>query len=439
MPKKIVKAFSPWYNTVMENNAIFNATVCILGILILSIHTVNLIVKKGKRKDEKSLLDFFVFTIIHFTTYLVFALVKVAYTSNVYIIAFYTVFYIFNNVEVFMLYRYMSRYVELSVKTEKALSVLNLCLFSVFVALDIINTFTGIFFTAQNGVYLRSRAMILSQGYQFVMFVVIFLVTVLNKRLNAREKTAFALYCFLPLVAIILQNVFKGYAIAYASILVAIEVLFFFVNVQKNIELAKEEEKNKDAQIKIMLSQIQPHFVYNSLSSISTLIPLDPPKAQEALDDFTEYLRRNLSSLTAPKRIPFEDELNHIKTYVTLEKIRFGERINVVYDIQATDFAVPALSIQPIVENAVKHGILQRLKGGTVTLRTYSTDESYVVEVSDDGVGFRPDDVDFESNRHFGINNVKYRIEKAGNGTLTIESTEGKGTRVRVVFHKETL
>ena len=92
VPKKIVNAFSPWYNTVMENKAIFNATVCILGILILSIHAVNLIVKKGKRKDEKSLLDFFVFTIVHFATYLVFALVKMAYTSNAYIIAFYTVF-----------------------------------------------------------------------------------------------------------------------------------------------------------------------------------------------------------------------------------------------------------------------------------------------------------------------------------------------------------
>ena len=423
----------------MENNAIFNATVCILGILILSIHTVNLIVKKGKRKDEKSLLDFFVFTIVHFATYLVFALVKAAYTSNAYILVFYTVFYIFNNVEAFMLYRYMSRYVELSVKTEKALSVLNLCLFSVCGALDVINAVTGIFFTAQNGVYLRSRAMILSQGYQFVMFVVIFLVTVLNKRLNAREKTAFALYCFLPLVAIILQNVFKGYAIAYASIIVAIEVLFFFVNVQKDIELAKEEEKNKDAQIKIMLSQIQPHFVYNSLSSISTLISLDPSKAQAALDDFTEYLRRNLSSLTETKRIAFEDELKHIQTYVALEKIRFGDRINVVYDTPITGFYVPALSIQPIVENAVKHGILKKLEGGTVTLRTYSTDEAYAVEVADDGVGFRMEEVDFESNRHFGINNVKYRIEKAGNGTLTIESVEGKGSRVTVVFRKEKI
>lgn len=423
----------------MEGNSIFNATVCIMGILILSIHIANLLAKKGKRADEKGFLDFFVFTAFHFTTYLVFTLVKVVYTSNAYIIAFYTIFYIFNNVEIFLLYRYMNIYVDLPSKTKRVLSIVNITLFAVFVALDIVNAFTGIFFTAENGIYLRSKAMIVSQGYQFVMFVTIIIVTGINKKLNVREKTAFALYCFLPLVAIILQNIFKGYAIAYASIIVAIEVLFFFVNVQKNIDLAKEEEKNKEAQIKIMLSQIQPHFIYNSLSAISTLIAIDPEKAQAGLDDFTEYLRRNLSFLTETKSISFEDELNHIKTYVSLEKMRFGNRVNVIYDTETTDFYVPALSIQPIVENAVKHGILKKLEGGTVTLRSYETDEAYVVEVVDDGVGFRMEDVDFESNRHLGINNVKYRIEKAGNGELTIDSEEGKGARITVAFHRGTL
>ena len=421
----------------MDKNSIFNATVCIMGILILTIHIVNLIVKKEKRKDEKTLLDFFVFTVVHFVTYLVFTLVKVNFTSNAYIIAFYTVFYICNNLEVLMLYRYTDRYIELSHKTKKVLSVVNLSLFSVFVILDLINVFTGIFFTAENGVYLRSKTMIVSQGYQFVMFVVVFLATITRKKLNVREKTAFALYCFLPLVAIILQNVFKGYAIAYASIIVSIEVLFFFVNVQKNIDLTKEEERNKEAQIRIMLSQIQPHFIYNSLSSISTLISIDPEKAQTALDDFTEYLRRNLSSLTKTNSIPFEDELRHVKTYVSLERMRFGDRINLIFDIQTTDFHVPALSIQPLVENAIKHGILKKLEGGTVTVKTYETTEEFVVEVIDDGVGFRMGNVDFASNDHLGINNVKYRIEKVGDGTMTIHSEEGKGTCVKVAFHKE--
>ena len=420
----------------MSGNVIFNATVCIIGILILLIHAVNLILKKGKRKDEKSLLDFLAFTIVHFALYLTFTLIKQVYTSNAYVIAFYTVFYILNNAEVFMLFKYMSSYVDLDKKVRKPFVILNIALFSAFVLLDVINAFTGIFFTAVDGEYVRSKMMIVSQGYQFVMFVSVFVLTAFNKKLNVREKISFGIYCVLPLFAIVLQNIFKGYAIAYASIIVAIEILFLFLNVQKNIALSKEEEKNKEAQIKVMLSQIQPHFIYNSLSSISTLITIDPEKAQEALDNFTEYLRSNLSSLTETRLIPFEDELKHIKTYVALEKIRFNDRINVIYDIETTDFNVPPLSIQPIVENAIKHGILKKLEGGTLTLKTRETQDAYVVEIHDDGVGFKMDDVNFDENVHFGINNIKFRINKMCKADLAITSEIDKGTDAIITFFK---
>ena len=338
----------------MENSYIFNATVCIIGILIFIVHIISIILKKNKRKDEMCLLDFFIFTILHFSIYLTFTFIRMSYSSNGFIIAFYTSFYIMNNIELLLLFRYMKNYTELPNKIGKTLKIINLSSFSIFCILDIINIFTGIFFTAENGVYLRSNTMIISQGYQFIMFTAIFVTAVANKKLNPREKIAFALYCVLPFVAIIIQNVFKGYAIAYASIIVAIEVLFVFIGVEKNFQISMQKEKIKDAQVNIMLSQIQPHFVYNSLSAISTLITIDPEKAQEALDNFTEYLRRNLSSLTDVKLIPFEDELKHIETYISLEKLRFDDRINVIYDLKTTDFNVPVLSIQPIVENAMK-------------------------------------------------------------------------------------
>ena len=419
----------------MSNNSIFNVTVCIMGIIILTIHIVELLIKKNKRKDEIALLDFFIFTVIHFATYSIFTFIKTVYTSNAYIIAFYTTFYIMNNLEMLLFYKYMKSYVEIPTKTNKALSALNISLFSLFVVLDLVNVFTGIFFTAENGVYLRSKTMILSQGYQFVMFAVVFVVTAMNKKLNVREKTAFAVYCFLPFAAIILQDIFKGYAIAYLSIIIAIEVLFFFVDVQKNIDLAKEEEKNKDAQIKIMLSQIQPHFIYNSLSSISTLITIDPDRAQSALDNFTEYLRHNFSSLSETRLIPFDDELKHIKSYVELEKMRFGDRLNVIFDIETTDFYVPPLSVQPIVENAIKHGILKKPEGGTLIVKTYEIEDNCLVEVSDDGVGFNIEDVNFNKNRHLGLNNVRYRIEKSG-GDMTINSQPRIGTSVVIIFRK---
>ena len=420
----------------MPTNSVFNSLVCIMGILILTIHVVNLMSQVEKRKDEKILLYFFLFTIVHFATYLAFTIIKVSYTSNAFIIAFYTIFYIFNNIEVILLFWYARTYIDVGgEKNSRILALISQIGFVVFVLLDIINIFTGIFFTAKDGVYLRSKTMIISQGYQFILFSIVVVIAVINKKLNIREKLAFVLYCIIPLLAIILQNVFKGYAIAYASIIISIEILFLFLSVQRNIELVKEEQKYKDVQIKLMLSQIKPHFMYNSLSAISTLITIDPKKAQEALDNFTAYLRMNLTTMTEVKMIPFEDELKHIETYIALEQMRFNDRLKVEFDIQAKDFDVPPLTIQPIVENAVKHGVLKKLEGGTVKLSTKEEDKSYVIEVEDDGIGFNMEDINFD-NVHVGLNNIKYRLNTMCRSDVSINSEIGKGTKITVIIYK---
>ena len=421
----------------MSGNAIFNAAICAIGIAIILIHSVNLLLKKGRRKDENRLLVFLLFTIIHFATYLTFTLVKTNYTSDAYVITFYTIFYIFNNVEMLLLFLYMLSYVKLSEKVEKTLSFFNYFVFSIFIILDIVNIFTHMFFTSIDGEYTRANLMILSQGYQFIMFVVVFLVTIINKELVVRQKIAFAFYCLLPLIAIILQNFFKGYAIAYLALLIAVEILFLFLNVEKNIMIEEDEKKLKDANVKIMMSQIQPHFIYNTLSSISTLTTIDPGKAQKALDDFSDYLRMNFSSLTDTRLVPFADELQHIKTYVGLEKLRFNDRLKIVYDIQTMDFYVPPLSIQPIVENAIKHGIIKKVEGGTVTLRIYENDTSHVVEIIDDGVGFDVNKIDFKNNKHIGLNNVRQRITSMCKGDIHFESENNNGTKAIISFYKE--
>lgn len=418
------------------NNVIFNITVCLMGILILLVHFVNLVIKRNKRKDEKWLLAFITFTIIHFLCYLSFSFIKLEYSSDTFIISFYTVFYIMNNIEVLLLFMYMLNYVFLPANKKNKLLITGLSTFVLFIILDIINIFTGIFFSAEHGQYIRSKTMIISQGYQFIIFSIVFLVAIFNKRINLREKIAFSFYCILPLISVIVQNFYKGYAIAYATIIVSVEILFFFGNVQKNIELAREEEKNKEAQIKIMLSQIQPHFIYNSLSAISTLITIDPEKAQKSLDEFTEYLRSNLSSLTETRLIPFKDELKHIETYISLEKMRFNDRIKVTYNIGTTDFSVPPLSIQPLVENAIKHGILKKLEGGEVTITTFETDAFYVVEIKDDGVGFDISEINFDENKHFGLKNISYRMYQMCDSDLNISSKIGVGTKITVKFKK---
>ncbi len=413
-----------------------NATICLVGVLLLLIHIVNIILKKDKRKDEIALMSFCIFTMVHFITYFTFVLVKTVYTSDNFIMAFYTVFYIMNNIELLLFYVYFSTYARIPGKSKKILDAINYSLFAIFVISDIVNVFTHMYFAPVDGNYERAKFMILSQGYQFIMLVLVFVLVFFVKTLNLREKIAFSLYCVLPFASILLQNRLKGYAIAYATLLLAIEILFLFLNVEKNIKLREEEKRLKDANVKIMVSQIRPHFVYNTLSSISTLIPIEPNKAQKALDDFTDYLRMNFATLTETHLVPFEDELKHIQTYVSLEKMRFNDRLNVIYDIKAFNFSVPPLTIQPLVENSIKHGILKKIDGGVVTIRTYTIGNYYYIEVIDDGVGFDVNSIDFESNEHIGLNNVRYRITTMCHGDMKVESEPNRGTKVVVRISK---
>ena len=221
----------------MDIKSVFNAVVCLFGIILLIIHSLSIIITKEKRKDEKRLLQFFIFTIMHFATYLTFTIIKTKYTSDSFVISFYTTFYIMNNIEMFLLFRYMETYVNSNSKINDVLKIINVALFGTFLLLDIINIFNNMFFTSTNGVYERSKLMILSQGYQFVMLISIFIFTSFNKSLKTQEKVAFAIYCILPFIAIILQNIFPGYAIAYLSIVIAIEVLFVFLSVKRNLLL----------------------------------------------------------------------------------------------------------------------------------------------------------------------------------------------------------
>lgn len=420
----------------MDSKSVFNATVCLVGVLILLVHIINLLFKKDRRKDETYLLNFFIFTMVHFATYFSFTLIKQVYVSDAYIMAFYTIFYIMNNVEVLLFYLYMSTYTKIDNKAKRVMNIVNIALFSLFVISDIVNIFTHMYFFSDAGVYQRTPFMIIAQGYQLIMLVAIFVLALFNKTLNLREKIAFSLYCLLPLVAVIVQVILQGYAIAYLTLLLAIEFLFLFLTMEKNIRIKEDEEKLKEANIRIMVSQIQPHFVYNTLSSISTLIPINQRQAQKALDDFAEYLRVNFATLTSTKLVSFADELKHIQTYVNLEKLRFGDRLNVIYDIEATNFSVPPLSVQPLVENAIKHGILKKEEGGNLLLKTSEIDDAFVIEVKDDGVGFDMDKVDFTNNKHIGLNNVKHRITTMCNGDISFVSKTNQGTTVTVKIYK---
>ncbi len=186
-----------------------------------------------------------------------------------------------------------------------------------------------------------------------------------------------------------------------------------------------------DLKTKVMLSQIKPHFIYNTLTTISYFCSEDPARAEELTNRFSDYLRNNLSSLSETETVSFAKELGAIKNYLAIEQIRFEDRVNVVYDIAVEDFEVPVLAIQPIVENAVKHGICKKEDGGTVTIATFEESAYVCIRVADDGVGFDKNAVTFDGKEHVGVKNIITRIQNAG-GIITIDSTVGVGTVVTV-------
>jgi tetratricopeptide (TPR) repeat protein len=141
-------------------------------------------------------------------------------------------------------------------------------------------------------------------------------------------------------------------------------------------------------------------------------------------------------SLRNENLIPFRTELAHIETYLRLEKLRFQDELKVVYDIRVQDFMLPALSVQPLVENAVKHGVGQKIGGGTVTVHASETGNEYIICITDDGVGFVEGEYADESDSHVGIENTRKRLQMMLNARLEIESIKGEGTRVCIRIPK---
>lgn len=204
--------------------------------------------------------------------------------------------------------------------------------------------------------------------------------------------------------------------------------MLFYWEMAKN--LVENERELMQSQVSLAISQIQPHFLYNTLSTIAELCRKDSAMAEEVTNRFALYLRGNLEHMGDSFPVEFSKELKHVQTYLWIEKIRFQEELQVVYDIQTEDFIIPALTVQPLVENAVKHGMMGSENVCTITIRTKCVERGYQVIIEDDGCGFDPEQVKNDGRKHIGIESVRNRLRFMVGGILTVRSVIGKGTTV---------
>lgn len=283
-----------------------------------------------------------------------------------------------------------------------------------------------------------------------ILFAAVLLVAIVWEMLKKTNMLRWDLYAYLLLMAcMILDTVGVGRSM-YSHFtctkltFAVVFVIYGFLSLKRvlidyrSAHVAKKLEKElEESRIAILRSQMQPHFIYNILNVIYYLCGKDPAAAQGAITKFSDHLRNNLEAISQTELISFRKELDHIHTYLELERIRFAEDLSIVYDIEEDNFLLPVLSIQPLVENAVKHGIAKKRGGGIVTISSRQTETEYRIVVSDTGVGFDVDRYMEDGKVHVGLTNTRQRLASRMNATVDVDSQPGKGTTVTVTIPRE--
>ena len=330
--------------------------------------------------------------------------------------------------------------------------------------LVILTQFTGLYYTFDaNNLYHRSKYYFMALVLPMIgMIIDCNLIIQYRKQITGRLMVSMLSYIFLPLVTTVILLFYYG--ISLINIAISISMILMFIEAmieqarkvaeqqrmisEQKLELAETErkvaeqnrkiaEQNRElteSRIATMMSQIKPHFIYNTLGSIEQLCELDPAMAEKMVHNFAKYLRGNFGELDNKRPIRMSQEIAHCKYYISIEQMRFPD-IKVIFDIQTDDFQIPALSIQPLIENAIKHGLMKLPKGGSVWVSSYETEHTYYVKVEDNGVGFDTSTLQTDR-KQIGLRNIRGRLKEMCNGTLTVESRQGMGTKVLIQIPK---
>jgi LytS/YehU family sensor histidine kinase len=223
--------------------------------------------------------------------------------------------------------------------------------------------------------------------------------------------------------------------ITFLTIAIVISSMFSYIWLHLQFARAHEEDMKAQQRLQIMMSQMQPHFLFNTLATVQALCSTDPEKAAKITGKFGKYLRQNIDSLEQDIRIPFDKEMEHTLNYADIEMVRFPN-IRVETDLQDQDFTIPALTVQPIVENAIRHGV-RICEEGVVRISSRKDGHFHEIVIEDNGKGFDTDSLDAMKGLHLGIRNVRERIEKMCKGSLDIQSEPGNGTVVTIRIPEE--
>jgi two-component system LytT family sensor kinase len=221
------------------------------------------------------------------------------------------------------------------------------------------------------------------------------------------------------------------YASTYFCITIPLKV---WNSTRNEVKLEEQERLLIQARLEALSSQINPHFLFNTLNSVSTLIRLNPEQARAMIMRLSRIMRGRLRN--QEHFAPLRDELAFIEDYLSIELVRFGDKLRVVKHIDPAtlDMLVPSMLLQPLIENSIKHGISGKIDGGTVTIRASHRGGRLSIEVEDDGVGIAEAELSKIFNKGIGVTNVKERLKVLYNQDyrMLIDSQPGRGMRIQI-------
>ena len=308
----------------------------------------------------------------------------------------------------------------------KAVAVLSAVFFAMLVAAQFTNAF---YYVTPDNQYYRGPLFSLLV-FPLVVIMILNVAGTIRRRnkLSRRYYVALLIY-MVPMTAAIFVHSFIEAELFVVFCMALFALIMYGLIISDNvIQYTRQQREIANQRADIMVLQMRPHFICNTMMSIYYLCDQDPQKAKQVTLDFTTYLRRNFTAFAREDTVSFTSELEHTRAYLAVVQAQFEDSLFVAFDTPYTLFRVPPLTLQPIVENAVKHG----MKGGEplhISVVTRQTAEAIEIVVEDDGAGFTPED-----GAAFGaLDNIRQRLALMCGGSLEISPREEGGTKVTIM------
>ncbi|MCR5624107.1 MAG: histidine kinase [Lachnospiraceae bacterium] len=263
--------------------------------------------------------------------------------------------------------------------------------------------------------------------FAFLLQYIVVIVMLFFSSKDISASVGFIMGCCFPITAAIVGIINNKLQVFDFGLVMLFLIVLFLYQQDTERELMKKRVELSESKVSLLMDQIHPHFIYNSLQQIALLCDDNSQVVKQSIFDFSAYLRSNFESLTNDGLIPFEKEMEHVDLYINLSKISPSRNFEVEKRFNVTDFKIPALSVQPLVENAIQYGIGMSTKGERIVIETYEEGGYYYIKVKDDGHGQKTQLQTQKKHKSVGTQNVRTRLKMMCEGTLEINRSE-KGT-----------